>query len=187
MIFQKMNGLNMVVRYTVDGFVPSADTASEVGNLADSLKSLNISKEKAEATPVNGTSLHVIPFGTKVPQDSIVEIATISKVRESQLDWDEKAPQLFLSQTYNFYVGLHDRGFFTSVRKRRFNPAALSVKVRMNLKKLRHALGIIQEIIIKYGQRGRISLVCKEGRMKVYERISEETFMPDEFMLRFGI
>ncbi|KAF8636029.1 hypothetical protein AX15_000189 [Amanita polypyramis BW_CC] len=166
----KMNGLNMVVRYTVDGFLPSADAASPVGDIADSLKSLDISKDKAEATP-----------------DSIVEIATISKARENQLDWDEKAPQLFLSQTYNFYVGLHDRGFFTSVRKRRFNSAALSVKVRINLKKLRHALGVIQEIIIKYGQRGRITLVYKEGTLKVYERISDETFMPDEFMLRFGI
>ncbi len=99
-----MNGLNMVVRYTVDGFVPGGDAAS-----------LNISKEKAEAKRVEGTSLHVISFGTKVPQDSILEIATISKARENQLNWDEKAPQLFLSQTYNFYVGLHDRGFFSAV------------------------------------------------------------------------
>ncbi|KAK2465270.1 hypothetical protein APHAL10511_002624 [Amanita phalloides] len=183
----KMNGLNMVVRYTVDGFIPASNATSDVEDVAESLASLDISKKTVEATSVTGTSLHVIAFGTKVPQESIVEIATISKARENQLNWDEKAPQLFLSQTYNFYVGLHDRGFFTTVRKRDFNPSALSVKVRINLKKLRCALGIIQEVMVKYGQRGRVSLVCREGVLKVYERVSEETFLPDDYMQRFGI
>lgn len=106
---KKMNGLNMVVRYTVDGYL-SGQAVSSVDDVADGIASLNVSKERAQATPVKGTSLHVIPFGEIVPQESIIEIATISKAREDQLDWDEKTPQLFLSQTHHFYLGLHDRG-----------------------------------------------------------------------------
>ena len=184
-----MSGLNMVVRYTVDGYLPPTSVASSgIEEVTDTLAALDISREKAQAQQVKGTSLHVIPFGERVPQESIIEIATISKLRENRLDWDEKTPQLFLSQTSHFYVGLHDRGFFESVRKRRFEPTALSEKVRTNMKRLRHALGIIQGLVIKYGQRGRLGIICIGGTLKVHERLSRDsTFLPDEYMQRFGI
>ncbi|KAM6494253.1 hypothetical protein JOM56_010614 [Amanita muscaria] len=183
----KMNGLNMVVRYTVDGYL-SGQAVSSVDDVADGIASLNVSKERAQATPVKGTSLHIIPFGEIVPQESILEIATISKAREDQLDWDEKTPQLFLSQTHHFYLGLHDRGFFKQVRKEKFDQTKMSEKVRTNMKRLRRALGLIQDVVFKYGQCGRLSLVCVGGTLKVYERMSKDsTFLPDEQMQRFGV
>lgn len=56
------------------------------------------------------------------------------------------------------------------------------------MKRLRRALGLIQDVVFKYGQRGRLSLVCVGGTLKVYERMSKDsTFLPDEHMQRFGV
>ncbi|KAF8635841.1 hypothetical protein AX15_000035 [Amanita polypyramis BW_CC] len=182
----KWNGLNFVVRCTADAFIPKHD----IDDIVSALSSLNVSQRKtdiAAATRVKGTSLEVIHFGTKVPQDSMIEVATISEARESQLNWEEKGPQLYLSQIPHFYVGLHNRGFFKDVRKHKFDYKTLPAQVLENMKKLRHALSTIQNIAIKNGQRGRLSLVCIGGTLKVYERLSEKSCLPDEFMERFGI
>jgi len=184
------NGLNMVVRSTVDAFVNTQTTKSEtsVDDIVDAISSLSVSRGKTEsATKVKGTSLEVIRTGTNVPQESIVEVATISKVRESLLNWNEKGPQLYLSQISHFYVGLHDRGYFTKVRKDKFDYSTLPADVKEGLKKLRHALTAIQDVVLKNGQRRRLSLVCIDGVLNVYERIDDKDYLPDEFLESFGV
>lgn len=184
------NGLNMVVRSTVDAFLPSDNDSKSEEDLDDvinAISSLNVARDKKEqVTDVEGTALKVIHSGELVPQESIVEVATISIYRESQLNWDEKGPQLYLSQIPHFYVGLHERGSFTEVRKHKFDYTTLQSDIKENLKKLRQALASIQRIIVKNGQRGRLSLVCIDGKLEVYERVDDKSFLPDEFLERFG-
>ncbi|KAK2465268.1 hypothetical protein APHAL10511_002622 [Amanita phalloides] len=182
------NGLNMVVRSTVDAFIPVKQNKSDIDDIVSALSSLNVTQSKPEAaTRVKNSSLEVIRLGKEVPQESIVEVATISKARESQLDWQEKGPQLYLSQIPHFYVGLHERGNFSEVRKHKFNYTTLPDQVLEHMKKLRRALAIIQNVVIKHGKRGRLSLVCIDGTLQVYEREDDKSCLPDEFMERFGI
>lgn len=178
----------MVVRSTVDAFIPAKSTKPDIDDVIDALSSLGVSQAKTEsAEQVANSPLKYVRFGTQVPQESIIEVATISKARESQLDWQEKGPQLYLSQIPHFYVGLHDRGYFSEVRKHEFDYTTLPDQVLANMKKLRRALVTIQNLVIKHGQRGRLSLVCLDGTLNVYERVSEQSCLPDEIMERFGI
>ncbi|KAK2465269.1 hypothetical protein APHAL10511_002623 [Amanita phalloides] len=180
------NGLNVVLRSTVDAFIPTSNSTN-VDDIVDIFSSLDISQQtSSSAEQVKNLPLEVVHFGAKVPQESIVKIATISKTRESQLDWKEKGPQLFFSQISHFYVGLHDRGFFSEVRKHDFHYSTLPDQILQNMKKLRHALRSIQELALEKGQRGRLSLVCIDGVLKVYERLSDKSCLPDELLERFG-
>ncbi|KAF8349372.1 hypothetical protein F5887DRAFT_1156477 [Amanita rubescens] len=181
-------GLNMVVRSTVDAFIPAKSSKPDIDDVISALSSLGVSQPKTEsAKQVANSPLKYIRFGKQVPQESIIEVATISKARESQLDWQEKGPQLYLSQIPHFYVGLHDRGHFSEVRKHEFDYTTLPEQVLANMKKLRRVLVTIQNLVLKHGQRGRLSLVCVDGVLNVYERVSEESCLPDEIMERFGI
>ena len=178
----------MVVRSTVDAFISTKSSKPSIDDIISGLSSLDVSQPKLESgEQVANSPLRVIHFGRQLPQKYIVEVATISKARESQLDWQEKGPQLYLSQIPHFYVGLHDRGFFSEVRKHEFDYATLPDQVLENMKKLRRVLVTIQKLVVKHGQRGRLSLVCVDGTLNVYERVSEKSCLPDEIMERFGI
>lgn len=178
----------MVVRSAVDAFIPKKSSKPDIDDIISGLSSLDVSQPKTEsAKQVANSSLSVIRFGTQLPQESIIEVATISKARESQLVWQEKGPQLYLSQIPHFYVGLHERGSFSEVRKHEFDYTTLPDQVLANMKKLPRVLVTIQNLVVKHGQRGRLSLVCVDGTLKVYERVSEKSCLPDEIMERFGI
>jgi hypothetical protein len=178
----------MIVRSTVDAFIPKKSSKPDIDDIISGLSSLDVSQPKTEsAKQVANTRLRVVRFGTQLPQESIIEVATISKFRESQLDWQEKGPQLYLSQISHFYVGLHERGSFSEVRKHEFDYTTLPDQVLANMKKLRRVLVTIQNLVVKHGQRGRLSLVCVDGTLNVYERVDEKSCLPDEIMERFGI
>lgn len=104
-------------------------------------------------------------------------------------EWKELYPQLFLSQTPHHFLGVHQSGRFREVEKRKLgtDPDFLAVANQMqeSLKKLRQALEMIQELVIEHGAKGRLSLVCEDGELKVYERESQASCLPKEFIARF--
>ena len=53
------------------------------------------------------------------------------------------------------------------------------------LKKLRRLLDEIQFIVMHHDTVGRLSLVCQGGELKIYERKSSDSFLPDEILSRF--
>ncbi|KAE9396969.1 hypothetical protein BT96DRAFT_1038298 [Gymnopus androsaceus JB14] len=87
------------------------------------------------------------------------------------------------------YLGVHQSGRFIEVQKRELgkDPELLKAEKmsEMNLKKLRVALELIREIAVDAGKEGRLSLVCRDGKLEVYERRNDTGCLPEAFMRQF--
>ncbi|KAI0922958.1 hypothetical protein AcV5_009815 [Taiwanofungus camphoratus] len=192
------DGLTMVVRFEVDACIAPArtskgtSTASTVDSLSDLLSGLDVtSNAKASsraAATVAGTELKIIRAGTEVPQSSIIELTTRSKNYVAQFDWVDAYPQLFLSQTPHHFLAAHGRGRFETITKRELGDPGLrqiEKDAQVGLTKLSSVLRTIQNLVIEHGQRGRLSLVCREGKLQVFERADQRSCLPDTEMNRF--
>jgi hypothetical protein len=62
---------------------------------------------------------------------------------------------------------------------------AVESRAQSGFKKLRKALEEIQTIVKEEGASGRISLVCKDGVLKVHERNSKESCLPEYSLALF--
>jgi hypothetical protein len=188
----------MVVRFEVDACIPptarnnQATPKPSVDALADTLA--NVSLSSAPSTKVqtieDDYGLRIRQAGSYVPQSNIVELATISTWRRAQYDWSEAYPQLFLSQTPHHFLAVHHKGRFNTVEKRKLGSPALKDAenaAQTRLWQLRQALDIIKDIVVERGKSGRLSLVCQEGEMKVYERSSDMSCLPDDILKKFEI
>lgn len=187
----------MVVRFEVDACIPTAAKPSaargkvaSIDDLADSLAGIKIASRSSASAPVSTSShgLNVIEGGAIVPHSSIVELTTRTERREAEFDWNEAYPQLFFSQTPHHFLAVHNRGRFVAVNKRKLaSPELLTIerRVQPNLKKFRAAMDVIRGVVMKHGQRGRLTLVFRGGSLQVFERMSSASCLPDEVMARF--
>ena len=128
--------------------------------------------------------------GYVVSPTAVIELTTRSEatLKNYGFNWKESYPQLFFSQTAHHFLAIHQRGRFYDVQKRKLSSdelQAVEEKAQVDLKKVRKALELIQEIVIKHGRKGRISLVCVRGALSVYERDSDDNCLPDPIMKLF--
>ena len=188
----------MVVRFEVDACLealpkraPTSGRAT-VDDMIGQLGSLSLSHTSASAALTDtskGNYIDIISAGQLVPQNGILEMTTRSERNALTYDWKENYPQLFLSQTPHHFLAIHRAGTFSRIEKRQLNDSELKERHTQNesgFKRLHSLLVAIQELVVGHGKRGRLTLVCKDGLLKVYERKSEESFLPDEVMERFG-
>ncbi|KAJ6538007.1 hypothetical protein B0H19DRAFT_1213651 [Mycena capillaripes] len=192
-----LNGLKMVVRFEVDAYIPTAAKSSaargkvaSIDDLADSLAGINIASRSSAArlAPNSSHGLIVIEGGAVVPHSSLVELTTRTERREAEFDWNGAYPQLFFSQLPYHFLAIHDRGHFVAVKKRKLASTELQAierQVQPNLKRLRAALDVIKDLVVEYGQRGRLTLVFRGGSLQVFERTSSASCLPKEVMARF--
>ncbi|KAJ8503209.1 hypothetical protein ONZ45_g11066 [Pleurotus djamor] len=182
-------GLKMVIRYEVDAYLPHAAQASDVNDLADALAGVSIkaTAKSNDATFVSGIAVH--PTGSwSIPQTSILEITTRSFWNYQNINWSEVYPQLYLSQTPNLYIGLHQRGAFSRlVQEKLDSPKMKGIHAAEQPKMLmlRWLLGDIQKRLMKRGSDAKISLVCRAGVLGVYERDSYDDCLPEEVLEYF--
>ena len=188
----------MVVRFEVDACIspaiqePRGPIHNPIDQLAEGLSTVSISKSTPAAqSQTSMNPLLIMKGGTKLPQSALVKIQTRSKTNKHPVDWQESYPRLFLAQMHHHFLGIHSRGQFHTCEKREL---ALDVedifkesRAQNSLKVLRRALEVIQQIVIQGGQRGRLSLVCQNNELRVYERYSQASFLPDDVMERFEI
>jgi hypothetical protein len=188
--------MNMVVRFEVDACIPPpavkkmASTSDDIDALADALADVSLSSatRKGPKTIVDDNGLRIRQAGSYVPQSNIVELATVSKLRHATYNWSEAYPQLFLSQTPHHFLAVHEKGRFHMVEKRKLGSSDLQDverAVQKSLHKLRQALGTIKDIVVKHGESGRLSLVCQGGELKVYERSSQVSCLPEDILKNF--
>ncbi|GBE85417.1 hypothetical protein SCP_0706040 [Sparassis crispa] len=194
------DGLQLVVRFEVDACVaqPSAAQAPtstvNADSLSDLLSGLNVARDSQtpsaskKTDTASGTGLEVQRAGSQVPQSSLIEMTTRSKHRVALFDWVDAFPQLFLSQTSNHYLATHDRGRFETITKRKLGDPELKRiqdDAQASFRKLRRALQEIKDLVMLHGRRGRLSLVFREGKLQVLERVSEASCLPETIMKRF--
>ncbi|KAF7365701.1 hypothetical protein MVEN_00443800 [Mycena venus] len=189
-----LNGLKLVVRFEVDACISTSAQVSgtkkkvEIDDLADKLAGTSLAAKSSTSPSTSSHGLTVLNGGTVVPHSSIVELTTRSEQNAAQFDWDDAYPQLFFSRTPHHFLAVHNRGRFVEVNKRELvSPELQAVERKMqpNLKKLRAALDLIKDIVLRHGQRGRLTLVCRGGKLEVFERTSKVSCLPDEVMARF--
>jgi hypothetical protein len=187
------------VRFSADACLPSTPAATNKpssrsattnpDDLASSLAGLSI-KPATQASPSAGSSeLRIIRGGREVPQSALVELTTRSTNNILNLNWLEIYPQLYLSQTPHFYIGVHARGGFFEIQKRHLDDSELAQHrkdAKANLQRLGKALEVIQEIAIEHGDSRRLCLMCEKGILNVYERLGNDNCLSEETLERFS-
>ncbi|KAI0354854.1 hypothetical protein OH77DRAFT_1404162 [Trametes cingulata] len=205
----EFGGLKMVVRFEVDACTaqprqttspPRTSTATRitssrttnaaenVDSLADALAGLGVSTSTSNTS--SSDAISVIRAGTQVPQSTIVELVTRSKKYVDQFDWAEQYPQLLLSSTPHLLLGVHDRGTFERVKKHALGSAEMrhvetDPRIQRAFGQLVAVLRTIQALVKERGERGRLSLVCQDGVLKVYERTSDAGCLTESELARF--
>jgi hypothetical protein len=180
----------MVVRYEVDAAYPSTSTAAAKLEPTGDVDDLAVLLSGASLTNTAGKTiagLSIVRAGATVPQDNILELTTRSTRNVLNFDWAEALPQLLLSRTPSHILGVHERGTFDELRKSSLGSAALraaEAQAQSGLQGLRSVLETIQDTLLENAVGKKVSLVCKSGKLKVYERVGKG-LLPEEAMARF--
>lgn len=125
--------------------------------------------------------------GVEVPADTVIEIVTRSQANWRRgYDWKEVYPQLFFSQTAQHYLAVYQHGRFFEITKTKIKEMQSEEQnLQIGFKRVRKVLDVIRELVVKHGKEGGLSLVCKGGVMKVYERESKDSLLPEVAMKFF--
>jgi hypothetical protein len=121
------------------------------------------------------------------PQSSLIEIKTRSTVPQSRNNASH-FPQLYFSQTPFLYVAFHTEGLFHKLRTEEVGVASFTQEAtdrNEGYSGLRTLLGRIKAMVKRYGPEGRLSLVCRNGVLKVYARTSPASCLPANFLALF--
>ena len=195
----------MVVRFEVDACLPSngpnagatsqsrGDDEDQERALLGALSGLSIGTSTYSSTmppqsPLTSADLKIFRAGTQVPQSNLIEMTTRSEISAAKFDWGDGYPQLYFSQTPHHYLAVHRSGTFFSIAKRAVGKkdlVAIENRAQPGFKKLRKVLGEIQTMVRNGGGDERISLVCKDGALKVHERTSKESYLPEDSLALF--
>ncbi|KAF8649168.1 hypothetical protein AX16_005966 [Volvariella volvacea WC 439] len=187
-----LNGLKLVVRFELDGYIPDKGVTTSrparkpseaaVDDLPERLSNVKINASQSAA------GLKVVKGGALVPQSSILELKTRYKYAKAPIDYGRIYVQMLVSNTPNLYLALHNSGLFDEIRKETLDSPVFQSQHRAMqpaLKKFRALLGYIQQQVIQHGQQGRLSLVCQSGVLRLYSRTTDNNFLPDEYMAKF--
>jgi len=176
MVTYDLDGLKLVVRCEVDACLPPSEAEESTSNTE--LPPMRISK----------SAVTIVRGGSKVPQSSLIEVKTFGSVSKSY-GLTKVFPQLYLSQTPLHYVAIHQAGKFTIIRKNVLGEGQLleaEQNAQLGLKKLRFVLASVQQLIKQHGAAGRLTLICNDGLLKVYERSKRDSCMPADLLALFG-
>lgn len=165
-------------------------------DLADAFSALKVtiqedSDQSTSASPLPDHSRNdvvVIKGGVEVPQSSLIKIKTRSARNAETFDWTAAYIQLFIGQTSNLFTGIHRSGTFNEIQQKQLDSpefGAASKRAQGALKKLRRLLDEICYIVMHHDTTGRLSLVCQRDELKIYERASQDSILPDDILERF--
>jgi hypothetical protein len=193
-IRQNFGGLSMIVRFEVDAFIPPVASPVKDIDFPDRLEVPEPSTTCSLAVPSPLSSadqrnpLTILQGGAMVPQSSLIEVKSSSQKSATKQKWAEIYPQLYLSQTPWLYKAIHRDGQFYTIRKTQLGSSELAdvaVRSKLRFQKLRLALQVIKNIVIKSGAQGRLSLVLENRELVVFNRRSEASCLPKDIMALF--
>ncbi|KAF5360676.1 hypothetical protein D9756_004670 [Leucocoprinus leucothites] len=181
-------GLKIVIQFEVDACLPTNQPSSTTSNTVDSLAEAISGVDLSETHAKRSFGLGIIRKGNgNIPDDAIVELATTNR----KLDWKERYPQLFFSQTPHHFLAWHNQlqmGTFTRLDRRTIDcPLLQAANLRLQpaFKKLRAALELIQRIAVEHGRNERLTLLCSNKRLQVYRREDQRSSLPEDALTLF--
>ena len=182
-------------RATASRTAAGSTTSTNVDELSGMLSGLNVSRGTSTSTmsPITESAdITVRRAGIQRAQSSIVELTTRSARYVDEFDWAEQYPQLLLSSTPHLFLAVHERGVFQRIIKHQlgtteFRRVENDSKNQRRFRQLVAVLRTIQNLVKEHGARSQLSLVCRDGRLEVFERTSSERIVPDSDLERFGV
>lgn len=174
----------MVVRSEVDACIQ--DTLNDESN--PSSDTMEVSGLSPAGTQMESYGLNVLIGGNFVSQHNLLELKTCVYKKLRFHDWEKVYPQLFLSNTPNVFLAIHDSGHFSELMTEKLGSGSLlraAEKLNPQVQRLMATLEMIQKFAILHGKESRLSLVHQNGRLTVYLRENKESCLPAEIMSRF--
>ncbi|TFK74729.1 hypothetical protein BDN72DRAFT_853762 [Pluteus cervinus] len=186
-----MSGLNMVVRFEVDGCVLPAESNSGSPDSGEGPLALPTESGLSEAlSPIHFSmsstppSVTVLSGGACVPESCILEVTTVKNVK-----WLETYAQLFFSQTPHHFSARQAEGTVKQVKKAHITSPTLQKvekKLQPGLKKLRRFLVQLQELVILHGKDQRLSLIYENKELTLFRMRNDVCCIPEEYLARFS-
>jgi hypothetical protein len=181
-------GLRIVCRSQGNARLPLGEDEM----LAEDLVKATISEHSVPAELPSFRSLGSLTYrrvGTMVPQALIVELVTRTRTTYKKVYKHRDAyPGLALSATPNNVIALHQNGEFYQVRHERVaeHPSMIGAAkdTATDFTRMRTLLGLIRDLLVKAGPSKRLSLLCRENQLDVYERV-EGMDLPEEVKAAF--
>ncbi|KAK0199533.1 hypothetical protein DFS33DRAFT_1400594 [Desarmillaria ectypa] len=170
-------GLTMVVRFEVDAcHVPHGIPSTSTDFLSAQLASMDPSESATSTHTVDPrTTLTVVPTGKPVANESVIELTT-RKVGNS-IRLKDKYQQLYFSQTPELIIDVQRR----TIESLEF----LEGDIQQRLGALGRALSDIQDLVVRSGTEGRLSLIGRDKELLVFERVSTASCLPENYLRRF--
>ena len=185
-ISYRFSNMNFIVRYETDGYVDTDTKTSSskakkptLEDIAGRLGALSISpaNNSPDINPT-GSKLMIKEEGQLVPLESTLEIKT--RVFHKPLEFQEVAPQLWVSQTPNLVRASHQNGTFQRPVVEDVTAQIKSWEERKqnDLKKLapliRRIINLVKECggsaVLKYNVEGDKLVVCKVEKKEMLPR-----------------
>ncbi|KAI0070365.1 hypothetical protein K474DRAFT_1776843 [Panus rudis PR-1116 ss-1] len=158
-------GINMVVRFQVEAYLPSRLTPRSVD-------------------PFNNNEIR---------QGALAEIHTTRDTEHDppNLRWDDIYPQLFFSQISHHLIGVHNgTGGFTKIihqdlAAKNNNMDSIAQTQEDALKVVRALLGQLREQLQWSPEYHKCALLCEDGVLKLGRRVSKDGLIPGDVMREF--
>ena len=174
----------MVVCSEVDACLPYNASTSVPPSSNPAVGRNSQKRKRASGSSSNCPDVKIVRGGSSdVPQTHLLEIKAKCK---NKVQWSKTYPQLYLSRTPNLYHAFHQDGTFTSIKKFELggNKHATENNSQEKFKMLRKLLGNIQVLVRNYGVK-RISLVCVENTLSIYQIPEGEKCLPEDALALF--
>ena len=151
---------------------------------------MNLKKGSTKDNPFGFHPLvKVVPSGSLVPHERLVEITTRSVRSFATLDWRDPYPQIYLAQTPHLHVAVHRTGRFIELHKYKLGEGPLK-KIHeaqeKGFRKLRVLLGIILDLARASGEEQRLSVLCQRGKLTLHKNIDGKSCLPDDHLSLFN-
>ncbi|KAM0790113.1 hypothetical protein ACM66B_005439 [Microbotryomycetes sp. NB124-2] len=177
-------GKKMLVRFLVDACLAEARQRSLSTSTQGTLSPQN---DNANLPPMqdiaSGLTIHTA--GGLVPQSSLVELSLMSKT--AKFDRLSAMEQMFFSQTPSLYLSRHSKGSFGSYEDVKLREMRVEEKkAQPGLTKLGAVLDDVAEAFKALGDNAKAALVCKGGKLELFERSGGIQGLPEGLASAFA-
>lgn len=183
-------GMNFIIRHETDGYIKGGvpgNTSSETEGLSDLLGNLSLSSNVGDPDiAFAGSALTASKKGHVVSTESTMEIKTRSIKRP--LDFDEVAPQLWVSQTPKLVRAYHDRGRFLEPKVE-----DVSAKIQKweadNQFDLRKLGGLIKKAVSvakEFGGHATIRYHPVRAKLMICQNLDADKVLPEDLYIRLN-
>ncbi|TEY42315.1 hypothetical protein BOTCAL_0395g00090 [Botryotinia calthae] len=181
-ISYRFSDLNFVVRYETDGYVDS-NTKTSLGaqdDLSSTLDALSLTPATTRPKIVPTESKMTIKKeGQEVPLESILEIKT--RVSHKPINFEEIAPQLWVSQTHKLVRAYHQKGIFQNPVVEDVAATIKSWEVRKqdDLRKLAALIKMIIDIVKNGGSNAVVKYNAVKDKLVLF-KVERKEMLPKD-------